>query len=146
MSGFILDTDHVSLWLQGHPSISSKAANLSSAISITIVTVQELFNGWVVKINNPAEASNLVELYTKFWTTVAFLKDVQILNFDAVADAQYRHLLREHPSLRKNRIQKDVRIAAIALSVGGILVTRNQRDFFQIPTLVIEDWTQECNR
>lgn len=145
MSGFILDTDHVSLWLQGHPSISSKAAQLPSNIAMTIVTVQELFNGWVVKINNPAEASNLVKLYTKFWTTLAFLRDVQILNFDAAADERYRHLLREHPVLRKNRIQKDVRIAAIALSVNGILITRNQRDFSQIPNLVIEDWTQEVD-
>lgn len=144
MSGFILDTDHVSLWLQGHPSISLKAAKLSSDISISIITVQELFNGWVVKINNPAEASNLVKLYTKFWTTVAFLQGVQILNFDAAADARYRQLLRDHPPLRKNRIQRDVRIAAIALSVGSVLVTRNQRDFSKIPNLVIEDWTQEA--
>lgn len=37
---------------------------------------------------------------------------------------------------------QDLKIAAIVLSVNGILVTRNQRDFARIPGLVIEDWTQ----
>lgn len=142
MSLFILDTDHVSLWFRGHSSICAKAAQLSSNIAVTIVTVQELFNGWVVNINNPSQANNLVELYTRFWATVDFLQSVRILNFDAAADTQYRQLLKEHSALRKNRIQKDVRIAAIALSVNGVLVTRNQRDFLQVPGLVLEDWTQ----
>jgi tRNA(fMet)-specific endonuclease VapC len=141
MSLFILDTDHVSLWFRGHSSICARAAQLSSNIAVTIVTVQELFNGWVVNINNPSQANNLVELYTRFWTTVDFLQSVRILNFDAAADTQYRQLLKEHSALRKNRIQKDVRIAAIALSVNGVLVTRNQRDFSQVPGLVLEDWT-----
>lgn len=142
MSLFILDTDHVSLWFRGHSSISVRAAQLSSNIAVTIITVQELFNGWVVNINNPSQANNLVELYTRFWATVDFLQSVRILNFDAAADTQYRQLLKEHSALRKNRIQKDVRIAAIALSVNGILVTCNQRDFSQVPGLVLEDWTE----
>ena len=37
---------------------------------------------------------------------------------------------------------QDLKIAAIVLSVSGVLVTRNQRDFAQIPNLVIADWTQ----
>ncbi len=130
------------MWFRGHSSIRARAAQSSSNIAVTIVTVQELFNGWVVNINNPSSANNLVELYTRFWATVEFLQSVRILNFDAAADTQYRHLLKEYTPLRKNRIQKDVRIAAIALSVNGVLVTRNQRDFSQVPGLVLEDWTQ----
>jgi tRNA(fMet)-specific endonuclease VapC len=140
MTLYILDTDHVSLWLQGNPLIYAKTTGTSLNIAVTIVTVQELFNGWVVQINNPAQANNLIELYTRFSATVEFLRNIQVFNFDTAADAQFQQLLNSHPALRKNRIQKDVRIAAIALSVNAILVTRNQRDFSQVPNLTLENW------
>ncbi|WRH67351.1 MAG: hypothetical protein RSE13_02710 [Planktothrix sp. GU0601_MAG3] len=39
------------------------------------------------------------------------------------------------------RLKNDLRIAAIALSVNGVMVTANKRDFSLIPDLVIENWT-----
>ena len=139
---YILDTDHVSLLLQEHSAIQLKIAQLSPDVAITIVTVQELFNGWVARINDPKQADNFVNLYTKLWTTTQFIQEVEVLNFDRAADQQYRRLLRENSALRKNRIQKDLRIASIALSLGATLVTRNHRDFSQVADLKVQDWTR----
>lgn len=135
----ILDTDHVSLILQNSPQVIANAAK--HEISVTIVTVQELFNGWVGRINDPSLVDNLPRLYSKLSTTVQYLKTIEVLDFTPEADTCLKKLLKDHPPLRKNRLQKDTRIAAIALSVGATVITRNQRDFCQVPGLSIEDWT-----
>lgn len=141
MSFYILDTDHVSLFLQGNQAVISRVGQVYPHLAITIVTVQEIFNGWVVKINDRTESTNLVNLYTKLWTTQEYFKGVRILNFDSAAYTCYQRLLRENQHLNKKRLQKDLRIAAIALSTNAVMVTRNQKDFTQIPGLVLENWT-----
>jgi len=137
---YILDTDHVSLILCNHPQVIAQADR--QEIAITIITVQELFNGWIGRINNPSLIQNLPSLYGKLWTTVKYLQTIEVLDFTPEADSYLRKLLKDNPTLRKTRIQKDMRIAAIALSINATIVTRNQRDFSQVPKLLIEDWTQ----
>jgi tRNA(fMet)-specific endonuclease VapC len=139
VSRYILDTDCVSLILYNHPQVTANAAK--HQVVVTIVTVQELFNGWVVKINDPSLVHNLPALYSKLWTNVKYIQTIEVLDFTPEADTYLKKLLRDNPPLRKNRLQKDMRIAAIALSVSATVVTRNQRDFGQVPGLTIEDWT-----
>ncbi|MEO1561227.1 MAG: type II toxin-antitoxin system VapC family toxin, partial [Cyanobacteria bacterium J06632_19] len=122
--------------------VKSKVAQVYPNLAITIITVQEIFNGWVVKINDRAESRNLVNLYTKLWITQEYFKGVTILNFDTAAYNCYESLLKENKQLNKKRLQKDLRIAAIALSKNAVMVTRNQKDFSQVPGLALEDWTQ----
>lgn len=140
MNLWILDTDHTSLFLEGDRSVIAKVAQMDSNLAITVITVQELFNGWVVRINNPAYASNLVWLYTKLLRTTEFIKIIRVLNFDEAADTCYRKILQDYRQLDKKRLHKDLRIAAITLSLDATLVTRNYRDFSQVPNLKIENW------
>jgi tRNA(fMet)-specific endonuclease VapC len=141
MSLWILDTDSVSLFLEGNIQISERAASEFPDVAITIITVQEIFNGWAGRINDPSHASQLVWLYTKLWRTIEFFKKVMILNFTEAAQTCHQNLLPENKILAKKRLEKDMRIAAIALANNGIMVTRNHKDFSLIHNLPIEDWT-----
>ena len=142
MSRWILDTDHVSLLLAGHPQVSHRVAAVGADVAITIVTVQELFNGWVTRINNAKDVQELIRLYDKLNRTVLLCSRVPIATFDQAAGECYQQLLLDAPTLAKKRLQKDVRIAAIALSLGAIAVTRNHQDFSQIPGLQLENWAE----
>lgn len=140
MPKYILDTDHVSRIFYGDSKVVIKAQQ--EDYSITIVTVQELFNGWMGRINEPKQNKNLSALYTKLWTTTEYFKSIEILNFKSEAETQLKSLLRQYPPLRKQRLQKDLRIAAIALVLDATVVTCNYRDFSQVPTLQLANWTQ----
>jgi tRNA(fMet)-specific endonuclease VapC len=142
MSRWILDTDHVSLLLNRHPQVSDRVAEVGAEVGITIVTVQELFNGWIVRINAASELEDVVRLYGKLSRTIALCKRLPVLDFDTKVGDCYQSMLQATPLLAKKRVQKDMRIAAIALSLGATIVTRNHRDFSQVPGLLLEDWTQ----
>ncbi|NJM77792.1 MAG: type II toxin-antitoxin system VapC family toxin [Acaryochloridaceae cyanobacterium RU_4_10] len=86
-------------------------------------------------------AENLTELYTRFWIALNYFRDVRVVNFNDAANACHQKLLKDNSMLSKKRLQKDMRIAAITLSLGAMLVTRNYKDFAQVPGLAIEDWT-----
>ncbi|MBR8835598.1 MAG: type II toxin-antitoxin system VapC family toxin [Stigonema ocellatum SAG 48.90 = DSM 106950] len=143
MSLWVLDTDHVSLLLERHPQVSRRVVEVGAEVAISIVTVQELFNGWVVRINRAREVEDVVRLYGKLSRTVALSGRVRVLDFDEKAGKMFQRLLIESPTLSKQRLQKDMRIAAIALVNGAVVVTRNYRDFSQVPGLKIEDWSRQ---
>ena len=137
----ILDTDSASLFLAGNQKLIKRVTQEVPHVVTTIVTVQELFNGWAGRINDPAEATNLVRIYGKLWQTTEFLKTIEILRFSELANTYYQSLIQEYRFLAKKKLEKDMRIAAIALSVGGTIITCNRKDFIQVPNLKIEDWT-----
>jgi tRNA(fMet)-specific endonuclease VapC len=138
---YLLDTDHVSRLLYDHQNIIVNAKRYLPAVSI--ITVQELFNGWVSRANDPKLVDRLPEVYSKLTTTVKYLQTVEIVDFTPDADQVLKQLLKDYPELRKNRVQKDMRIAAIALSIGATVVTCNRRDFEQVPGLTIVDWMDD---
>ena len=63
MSLWILDTDHVSLFVEGNSQIRDRAADKFPNVAIAIITVQEIFNGWTGRINDPAQVSTSLALY-----------------------------------------------------------------------------------
>jgi tRNA(fMet)-specific endonuclease VapC len=76
--------------------------------------------------------------YRSLAATVRFLSQIQIVDFDEPAIRRCEELKKLKLKVRK----MDLRIAATVLERDAILVTRNVRDFRQVPGLRIEDWSK----
>ena len=142
MSLWILDTDTTSLLLRRNPNVSRQVQSMGADVTISIVTAQELFNGWVVRINNTKNVDELIQLYDKFSGIIRLCKAVPVLPFDTAAAIQLETLFQSQPELAKQRLQKDMRIAAIGLANDATIVTCNYRDFSLVPGLSIVDWSK----
>jgi tRNA(fMet)-specific endonuclease VapC len=143
MTLFILDSDHVSLILAGNITVCRMTQRELGQVATSIVTVQEVFNGWVSRINDREHSVNPVSAYSNFWNAMEYFKAVPIVNYDDATHKIYLQLLSDNPALRKNRLQRDLRIAAIGLSRNATIVTRNRRDFALVPDLTIADWSED---
>jgi tRNA(fMet)-specific endonuclease VapC len=139
MSLCLLDTDMVSLYQHGHPRVcAAVASHPPSALAISVMTVEEQLSGWYSELRRAKKAPMLAAIYQRMATTVRFYATLPILSFTEPAIARYEDLKR-----LKIRIGKtDLRIAAIALEHGAVVVTRNARDFKQVRGLQIEDWSK----
>ncbi|MEH2141692.1 MAG: type II toxin-antitoxin system VapC family toxin [Nostoc sp.] len=134
----ILDTDHLSLIQRGNPSIRKRLNTFNPQdIAITIVTATEQIRGRMNTINRADSSGELVLAYARLQDTLDDLNSINVLEFSEDAGSIYTELVRQ-----KIRVgTQDLRIAAITLSVNGILVTRNRKDFEKVPNLRLEDWT-----
>ncbi len=141
MSLWLLDTDTISFVLSNHPLVNQRLAITGEDAVTSIITVHEVFNGWVGRINGAKTLHETVPLYGKLSQALELFKDVKILDFDDQSAMRLTRLIENNPQLNKSKLQKDMRIAAIALANDAIVVTRNHRDFSQVPGLTIVDWT-----
>ncbi len=139
MNHYIFDTDHLSLH-QRDPNLLQAYLSVIPAdeIAITVVTAEEQLRGRFLQVSKAKTEPDLSLAYRRLRVTIGWLNQYQILDYNEAA-SRFFSLLRQ----QKIRIgTQDLRIAAIALSVGAILVTRNAVDFSQIPGLMIEDWSK----
>ncbi|MCC5638513.1 type II toxin-antitoxin system VapC family toxin [Nostoc sp. CHAB 5844] len=134
----ILDTDHLSLLQRNQSSIIKRLSTFKPQdIAITIVTATEQIKGRMNIISKASSSTELVFAYARLQDTLEDLNSINILEFSEDAGNIYSELVRQ-----KIRVgTQDLRIAAITLSVNGILVTRNWKDFEKVPNLLLEDWT-----
>ncbi|MDF0552071.1 type II toxin-antitoxin system VapC family toxin [Kamptonema sp. UHCC 0994] len=134
----ILDTDHVSLLEREQPLIVERFNRYPVGKTvITVITWEEQMRGRLNVIRQATSSEQRISAYTRLGSTIRFLQDFPIINFDTIADNYYLELQRQ-----KVRIgTQDLRIASIALSCNAVVVTRNQRDFAKVPNLILEDWT-----
>jgi tRNA(fMet)-specific endonuclease VapC len=133
----ILDTDHLSLLQRGNTLIRQRLSMFNPQdIAITIVAASEQIRGRMNIISRADSSSELVLAYARLEDTLEDINSLNVLQFSEAAGNIYTEL--------KTKIRvgtQDLRIAAITLSVNGILVTRNWKDFEKVPNLCLEDWS-----
>ena len=137
MSLFVIDTDILSLYYDGDPLVCRRIdAVPTTELAITIMTVDEQLTGWYTVTRQARRPDEIAHAYQRLADAVVRLARWRILPYTEPAIARVAQL----KAMRLNVRVMDLRIAAIALEHGAIVVTRNLRDFQRVPGLTVENW------
>jgi tRNA(fMet)-specific endonuclease VapC len=129
----------LTLLQRGVPAVRQHVgAHPPADLAITVITVEEQLSGWYTRVRRAKTKHDLARAYQDLAECTLDLVGWQVLSFAVPA-------IDRHQQLRGLKLpvgKMDLRIAAIVLENGGVLVTRNARDFRHVPNLVLEDWSQ----
>ncbi len=138
----LLDTDHLSvLQWEEQPACDRLLARLDQLraddIATSIVSFHEQVQGWLAFLNRSRKPQQIVAAYDKLEVIWRWFLRMNVTSYTAQAQARFSQMKRLCPRVRT----LDLRIAGIALATDSTLLTRNLRDFRQVPELRAEDWT-----
>jgi tRNA(fMet)-specific endonuclease VapC len=137
MALYVLDTDTLTLLQHNDPLVAARVTAAGNQVAITAITLDEQLTGRFAQIRRAQQPSQIESAYTRLAEAVVALASLPILPYTQAAIARYGQLLAQKLNVGKN----DLRIGAIALEYGAVVVTRNVRDFGRIPNLIVEDWS-----
>jgi tRNA(fMet)-specific endonuclease VapC len=138
---YVLDTDHVSLLQRRQPQVVHRLSIVPAAdVAVTIITVDEQLQGRLAVIRRAKTQVNAARGYERLNEIIRFYASVTVALYDSAAALQFDELRQEGVRIGT----QDLRITAITLTQGMTLVTRNARDFRQVPGLLMEDWSQRA--
>ncbi|BAZ08932.1 hypothetical protein NIES4071_07380 [Calothrix sp. NIES-4071] len=141
MTCYIMDTDHLSLYERAHPKVCARVTRTrqhsSDMLFTTVVSLEEQYAGRIAQIRKATTPQALVGAYDKLKEIFVLFSDLDILEYDFKADEYFREFRKA--GIRIGTL--DLRIAAITLAHGGILLSRNMKDFEKVPGLTIQDWS-----
>ncbi len=134
------DTDILSELLFHNVVYTQRAALIPAATQVVpVVALEEVLRGRLDAIRR-AQAGrirlSLERAYDLFRDALEDTRPYRILPYTAVADALFRQWRAAKIRIGTN----DLRIAAICTTHGATLVTRNARDYAQIPGLTFDVW------
>ena len=116
----------------------AKRAATTDEVVIPIVTRIEALLGRFAFVLRAADGSQLLRAQEWLQQTEADLDPFPAIAFNEAAAADFERLL-QNRKLRKIG-RADLLIASIALANRATLVTRNVKDFRQVPGLTVENW------
>ena len=140
MTLYIFDTDLLTLLAEGNPAVTNRfLRERPEDVATTVLTVEEQLSGWYTAVRKAKRPEQLARAYRELARSVRFLSRFSIIEYDQAGMRRYEQLRKQKVKIRR----MDLRIAATVLEQNeAILVTRNVRDFQQVPDLHIEDWSK----
>jgi tRNA(fMet)-specific endonuclease VapC len=136
---YVLDTDLLTLYQRGNANVVRNVQSRpQDRLAVTIISIEEQLSGWYTELRQAKKIDRLAQAYQRMTDAVRFFVRFSILTFSEHAIVRYEGLRAAHRRLDKD----DLRIAAIVLEERATLVTRNTKDFQEIPGLVFEDWSK----
>ena len=139
----VLDTDHASiLQYPGGGEYATVAARVrvhpQTDLALTVVSFHEQTRGANAMVTGGRTGHHVVSGFALCHRLLEFYSRWTVLPYDPAAATEFDRLRTQRVRIETN----DLRIATIALSRNLVLVTRNARDFAQVPGLRTEDWTR----
>ena len=134
----LLDTDTLTLLLQGHPRVQKRMHSAEADVATTIITWMEVLQGRFQAIFTAADVDQFERASQRLHESVIQLCTLPIVPINHATANQFAALLANKKLKRIGR--GDVLIASIALAEKAKLVTRNVRDFSLVPGLTWENW------
>jgi tRNA(fMet)-specific endonuclease VapC len=136
----VLDTDHFSLIEKPNNRESLRLRHrLEQAVdeqcATTIVSYEEQSRGWLAYTARARSKTEQIDAYCRLFRHLDAYRKIMVLEFDSTAFDQYQSLKRI-----VSIGTMDLKIAAITLAHDALLLSRNFKDFGQVPGLKVEDW------
>ena len=135
----VLDADHFSDWERDSAAGKRFRVRLEAArpeMAVSIVTVEEQVRGWLAEIGRHRDPHRQISPYAKLQRQIDLFAHWIILPWDADSADLFLKLRRQ--GLRIGSL--DLKVACIALAHDATVLTRNAKDFAQVPGLRIENW------
>jgi len=139
---YLLDTDTFSHYLRSKPNVlHAVARHVTEGLAITVVTREEQWFGWAAVIAKARHPEQVAAAYDRLSDTLNELRDWPVVGFSTAAVHRYAALKKQKLNVGAN----DLKIAAIAIESGAVVVTHNVRDFRRIPGVTTSEWFEAPN-
>lgn len=139
---YLFDTDHLTILERRGPNANVLQTRLATLkpeeLAVTIISYEEQTRGWLQLIAQVKTPADELLAYRRLEKHIQTFSRLPVVGYDEAAIQAFQSLRQRYRRLGK----MDLKIAAIAISLNAILLTRNLADFGQISELNATDWSQ----
>ena len=138
MLQFLFDTDHLTLYQHKHPHLMQRIAlQPADALAICPINIEETMRGRLAMLARVLSGARHIQAYSHLVAAAEMICQFPVVPFDSACESRFQQLR----AARLGIGTLDLKIAAIALTNGLTVLTRNTNDFGRVPGLVLDDWS-----